>query len=130
MRFCHIGDVRPSAARDLHADLCYNNSLHLHVSVTCARIPKEESLHSFYEALCFRILPYKTWSVGFNIHTFDVCTGRNFRILFDPAQRQFGTTRFELDYLLFATRPGPARPDPTRTRVLFVLPGHRILGNV
>jgi hypothetical protein len=49
----------------------------------------------------------------------EVCTGRNFRILPDPARGQFGPTRPEPECIVCATRPDPnpniicaARPDP------------------
>jgi hypothetical protein len=53
------------------------------------------------------------------VHVVEVCTGRNFRILPDPARGQFGPTRPEPEYIVCATRPDPnpniicaARPDP------------------
>jgi hypothetical protein len=51
-------------------------------------------------------------------HTLEVCTGRNFRILPDPARGQFGPTRPEPEYIVCATRP-----DPTQTRISSVRPG-------
>ena len=51
MRFYHIGDVQPSSARDLHADLPYRNTASLwltcHLSVTYAWTPEQDSLQSF-----------------------------------------------------------------------------------